>query len=695
MKRFAWFAAALALWIATPAIAQRAKPSLAPLPAYLTSPVLETFASESEFRRYLRDLHREAKKRGTYWSANRRPVQLAQNQDVPCVDPKDCPEADTGSSIVVTGSRAAPPTITNVQVAGVDEGDIVKQIGRFLLVLQDGRIFSIDTGGSSLALVDRVNVYRDPEVGGWYDEMLVQDDHVIVTGYSYDVEATEVSVFRLDPAGRLTSEGVFLISSNDYYDVQNYATRIVGDQLVVYSPVALSDVEIDEPFEWPLVRRWQPEDAHQESVARGTPMFDATSIYKPIQPTADPVIHTVSMCPIGPIGKGRDLRCHTTAIVGPASREFYVSPTDVYLWTMPGWSEYNSSPYYRETACDDWSRRGPAEAHPAALFRIPISGKQPVALRTMGAPTDQFSFDVSNGHFHGLLRWIPIACDAKEPFRNADDEKTLVSNFYFFDTPLAALRTEPGKAPRAAYTALPRVGTENVENRFTDTHVVYGGKPGWGNRPPEDEDAKTPVTSTAVAVSINKPRQPTKLAVPHGVIRIERVGHSIVMTGYRDAKGLSVSAMDLRATPRLSSTVALPGRFESEGRSHAFNSLPAPDGSALMGLPTVQPDGDKDRWWWYSAPSDVSFLALDTERRLAPIGELTAGKDPVDPRYKCEVSCIDWYGNSRPIFTMGRIFALTGTELIEGRIAGGGKVTEIRRLNLSRTTGGKWETAPK
>ena len=41
------------------------------------------------------------------------------------------------------------------------------------------------------------------------------------------------------------------------------------------------------------------------------------------------------------------------------------------------------------------------------------------------------------------------------------------------------------------------------------------------------------------------------------------------------------------------------------------------------------------------------------------------------PAIACEVSCIDWYGNSRPIFTDGRIFALTGTELIEGRIFDG------------------------
>jgi hypothetical protein len=671
-----WAAAMLFLLAAAPAAAQD-RTTTRPLPAALTSPVLETFASEAEFRSYLRALHREAVKRDP-WAALARPVQVAQNQDTPCTDPdpKNCPTAasDSGQSIVVTGSRvASKPSITNVQVAGVDEGDIVKQIGRFLLVLQDGRVFSIDTGGNALALVDRVNVYRDANEGGWYDEMLVQDDHVIVTGYSYGNDAADVSVFRLGPTGKLTSEGTFLISSDDYYSVDNYATRIVGDQLVVYSPMDISEIDLDKPIRWPRIRRWQPEEAYDEDITRGTVMFDATSIYKPIQPTAFPVIHTLSMCPIGPVRKGREMRCRTTALVGPAGRTFYVDPTDIYLWTGPGWEEYNPD---SNEDCGTWQRRGEADASPASIFRIPMAGGEPTAVRMLGSPTDQFSLDVSGGHFHALLRWLPIHCKALE--------KGSHSQFRFFDVPISAFDAEPQEVQRSAYTPLPAIGTENIENRFTDHYVVYGGRPGsrWNSRPPEDGDAM-PLVSRAVAVPIAAPAQATTLDVPHGVIRIERVGDDIVITGYRDQAGLRVTSVDLSATPRIGATLLLANRFESEGRSHAFNSLPAPDGSALMGLPTVHPEGDSDRWWWYSSPSDVSFLAMDAQRRLAAVGELSPAKDAVDPSYKCEVSCIDWYGNSRPIFTDGRIFALSGTELIEGRVDAG-KMIELRRLNLSR-----------
>ena len=34
----------------------------------------------------------------------------------------------------------------------------------------------------------------------------------------------------------------------------------------------------------------------------------------------------------------------------------------------------------------------------------------------------------------------------------------------------------------------------------------------------------------------------------------------------------------------------------------------------------------------------------------------------------CRASCVDWYGNARPIFAKGRVFALMGYELVEGTV---------------------------
>lgn len=52
------------------------------------------------------------------------------------------------------------------------------------------------------------------------------------------------------------------------------------------------------------------------------------------------------------------------------------------------------------------------------------------------------------------------------------------------------------------------------------------------------------------------------------------------------------------------------------------------------------------------------------------------GDDP------CEASCVDWYGNARPIFVDGRIFALLGYELVEGELRDG-RMVERRRISFA------------
>ena len=167
-----------------------------------------------------------------------------------------------------------------------------------------------------------------------------------------------------------------------------------------------------------------------------------------------------------------------------------------------------------------------------------------------------------------------------------------------------------------------------------------------------------------------------------------------------------MTLVGLRGAPRIASTVVLPGRFESEGRSHAFNARIDPDGSSLMGLPTVPRIEESDREYWRTRASDLSFLTADRNGRLRAAGELLRRFDYVDdeydeatgmsdedgvPGYQCEVSCTDWYGNSRPIFTGGRIFALMGTDLVEGALVEG-RISERARLDL---TGDRTEVAAR
>ena len=95
----------------------------------------------------------------------------------------------------VTVAAAAAPGITNVQHAGVDEGDIVKLAGRYLVVLRRGRLFTIDVAPGALQPVSAVDAFGpdvDPEETR-YDERRVSSRRVVVIGYSYQRGGTERS----------------------------------------------------------------------------------------------------------------------------------------------------------------------------------------------------------------------------------------------------------------------------------------------------------------------------------------------------------------------------------------------------------------------------------------------------------------------------------------------------------------------
>lgn len=628
----------------------------------LTARRLETFRSEADFLAYLRGAKAAAEARGEWWA--RRPLQLAQ-AEIPCLPGEPCEEEQ---EIVVTGAKisGSRASITNTQMAGVDEGDIVKNVGRFLIVLQDGRLFSVDTGAATgdSRLIDRKNVYRSPDSDAWYDEMVVHDDRIVVLGYSYDEEASEIAVFRISAAGALRHEATYYISADDYYDGDNYATRLVADELVVYTPLYLQDVDPDQPLKWPLARRWVREGAGGR-VSGGAPLYGARDIYRPIQRTIEPVVHAVSVCPLTDQADD-DLRCRTTALIGPGSREFYVSERDVYLWLAAPYEDVR----VKDEPCAPDFEPGFEDSAQGALFKLPLARVAPQAVRVRGYPKDQFALDATATHFRALLDWAARGCDDTEAARA----------FRFLNFPLSAFSTMPSAIGERRYASLPSLKDGFYENRFTDDYAVYAGRRDWSSGPPDEGEPD--LSADVVVVPAQAPQNALRLKAPHNVVRAERAGDDIVLTGYKNDDGLSVSLVKLDRAPRIADTEVLAGRYESEGRSHAFNSDIGADGAGLIGLPTVAAVRESFRWVFRSDASDVSFLTLDAAGELRAAGDLRGGEKSEHESYECEVSCVDWYGNTRPIFLGDRIFGLSGAELIEG-VLDGGTIREIARLNIT------------
>ena len=562
-------------------------------------------------------------------------------------------------SIVVTASKVddANPSITNTQEAGVDEGDIVKQIGQYLIVMQDGRLFSIDLlpdGEPVLRHVDRENVYRTTEEDTWYDEMLVFGRQMIVIGYSYDAEASVFAVLELEETGEITFRDRFFLPAQDYFDGDNYTTRLVDGQLALHTSFYLSDVESFEQLNAPVLSRTMaPED---------TPRLSARRVYRPVQDAADPLLHTITICPL------RDLKqsdrevpaCNTTAFLAGDDYEYYASQDAVWLWVSK-----EGHRWWMETEEDDTAEST------GLLYRIPYDrNMSPGFARVMGEPVNQFSLAAGSDVFRAFVEVDPV--------EEADKD---ASPFRLLQLPLSDIDRAPPAIDVADYVSLPNIADGDIENRFTNTHFVYTTYNTWWSywRPAAETDLDAELTF----VPLDSPETPTRLKLHHNVIRLERARDHIVATGYDDVHGLNLTLFDLRDDlPRRRGSVKLVERYESENRSHAFNSSIAADGSGLIGLPTVQQRWEAGRWVWRSDSSDLSFLRVGSDASLSSVGTLVGAKGDPHESYTCEVSCVDWYGNSRPIFTLDRLFALSGTSLVEGDVSERG-VAEIRRVDLT------------
>lgn len=546
--------------------------------------------------------------------------------------------------VIVVGARAAAPSIINNQVAGVDEGGIVKLHGDTLVILRRGRLFTVSTAGGGLRAVDTVSAY--PETvdgeGGWYDEMLISGDRVIVIGYSYDTESTEINRFRISPAGKLAYEDTYLLKSDDYYSSRNYASRLVGDTLVFYTPLSL--YWKNDPLErLPTLKRWRG-----PGKGAGKRIIDARQIYiAPMLRKAEQevdTLHAVTQCDMAaPV-----MRCKSTGVLGSRSRSFYVSAEAIYLWVSESWGDAEGAPE-------------------ASLYRVPLNGSRPQAIQARGTPLDQFSF--SEEREKGFLNVAVMSHSGGDAMWRPEFARGIVALLHL---PLSSFGDGSNEASKWDYRILPELADVS-ENRFVGDYFLYGG---WADDP---ED------TGVLGVANLETQEVETFRLPQPVTRIEEMGRDALVVG--SAKDLVLTTVTLGERPRFSQTLKLPGMEEGEHRSHGFFFRPDNDDGSMgvLGLATQRPEApeqaEKPDWLpWSDRETDMLF-AKRGDGRLTALGELKSdAKGRVDDG--CVASCVDWYGDARPIFFGGRVFALLGYELVEGRVDGAA-IREVGRVNFA------------
>jgi len=575
----------------------------APMPAHAEAGKgLKPFASDAEFAELL------AKWKHTLDARRQREAKSADGMLMNAAPP--APVAAPAAKLAVAEAAPAGASITNVQTQGVDEGDIVKQHGDFLVVLRRGRLFTIRIGANELKPVSTVNAYApdaDPS-GTWYDEMLISDNTIVVIGFSYSRGGTEIGLFDLDTQGHVAYRATYQMRSNDYYSSRNYASRLIGHQLIFYSPLYVNPYG-DDPFvNFPALRRWHkgttPADFQR--------ILPANRIYRSatdIDSEGGVTLHSVSICDLD----APTMECRSTAVLGPSGRVFYVSNDSIYVWTT------------------SWRNKS---ANSSSVFRIPLDGGVPSGVRASGSPIDQMSFLQRDGYLNVLLG------------RQSNGEGMWAANGQTGQLALMRVRLSDfgdgsGTVPGENYRALPASGPSyGIQNRYIGDWLLYGSHS----------------SNVAHALRFAAFGTVDDVRLNHPVERIDALGTDAILVGSQ-AADLHFTSVSLNDEAMPASTFVQANAAQGDQRTHGFFYRADSTTEGVVGLPIVRNNGEA---------AAVLFLR-NRALQLSKFGSLESrAKASVDDA--CKASCVDWYGNARPIFIGKRIFALLGYELVEGRV---------------------------
>jgi hypothetical protein len=627
-------AAIVGLVTALAAYSNRPVSGAAPPPAVPTKAkkTMRSFGSDDELRAYLKKLAEEQKRE-----------QKMRAEAQPSAPSTVASQAATGlakESVSVTGKDES---ITNTQHAGVDEGGIVKLHGDHLVVLRRGRLFTVAIGDNSLKPISTVDAFGpdiDPRYT-WYDEMLVSTDTVAVIGYSYERGGTEVGLFRIDRAGNLAYRSTYHLRSNDYYSSRNYASRLIGSKLIFYTPLYLNPYASDPFDSFPAVRKW-----HKGATATEFQrIVSSTRVYVPeskLTASYGLALHTVTVCDLA----NDDFKCEATGVLGAPGRVFYVSPESVYVWTA------------------DWPGFGQRGGQHSMLYRMPLDGSGPSAIGVSGSPVDQFSFLESEDKQLNVLVRNDSSGDGMWGAEYAAGDVALMR------VPLSLFNDGSQSASSWSYHPLPKPAGYTFQNRFVGNYLLYGTGSGWGA--PQNNKQ-----SNLYAVRFTD-GDTTELQVNHGVDRIEALGSDAIVVG-TDGNDLHFSAIRLGDAPQVADEYIRKDASQGELRSQGFFYKPEEAESGVLGLPISIP-GRSGYRHLFEGSAAILFLR-NQSLRFEEVGELRAQSEKaVDD--SCRASCVDWYGNSRPIFVRGRVLALLGYEIVEGDLQDG-RLRETRRINYA------------
>jgi hypothetical protein len=227
--------------------------------------------------------------------------------------------------------------------------------------------------------------------------------------------------------------------------------------------------------------------------------------------------------------------------------------------------------------------------------------------------------------------------------------------------PLASFSDGREAAPASAYRPLPRPQAGRaLQNRFVGAYLLYG-------------------SGSLYATRFAGHGPAYELPLGHGVDRIEQLGRDAIAVG-SSGRDLHFTSLRLGRTPFTADSFVRANASQGETRSHGFFYKPAGNYEGIVGLPIIGGGQQTMRHQLRRESASVIFLRNEG-LTLSELGTLDSR--PASTGDNCRASCVDWYGNSRPLFVKSRVFALMGYEIVEGKLDGE-RIAEVGRVDYAR-----------
>jgi hypothetical protein len=257
------------------------------------------------------------------------------------------------------------------------------------------------------------------------------------------------------------------------------------------------------------------------------------------------------------------------------------------------------------------------------VYRFDFAGLDVTAHGAKGHPVDQFSFKQGESELY-------VAVNGPS------------SGASLLKLPLGAFDKKGGKDP----SSVPLSTGFISKNRFVGEVLVAAASGATGLQLVTFDPAADKVT---------------RASAPGMVQRIEPLGDRRALIALPGDGGLELRALSVDAPGAPLGQVALQGVREGEGRSHGFFYKPGAEGAGTFGYAVIDAPEYGAPYGWGNGISNIGFFDVAPSGALATLGIVSSGDTPQE----CETSCVDWYGNTRPVFVQDRVFSLMGSELVE------------------------------